>query len=134
MRLTAVFLVSALMGGCSNLILRDDDTTAETVGKVTTRAILILPTFFVSEAYIAKVKREEARQAKRAEQTVYFSAVCEKEGFINGTSDHTGCVSAKLDQSEPVQVNTGVITTQPRQQLLNTYCRTSSSGRSTICY
>jgi hypothetical protein len=112
----------------------NDDTTAETVGKVTTRAILVLPTFFLSKAAIAKAKREEAWQAKRAEQTIYFSAVCEKEGFAKGTAEHTGCVSARLDQLEPDQVNTNVIMTQPRQERLNTYCRTSSSGRSTICY
>lgn len=53
-------LLAVTLSGCSSLILRPDDTAAETTGKVAVRALLLLPTVFTSEVAINRVKQREA--------------------------------------------------------------------------
>lgn len=66
MRYTAWVLVGMLLlSGCSGLILRDKDSTGDTVGKVVTRVLLCPLTLCLSEAAIVGIKSEEEMQAWR---------------------------------------------------------------------
>jgi hypothetical protein len=131
-RIMVVMLLCVLMTGCSSLILREDDTAAETAGKVATRSLLVLPTLFQSERFIKKARLEEERAAVVAEQAVYFSAQCVNEGFAAGSAEHRGCLSVKQTQTEPVQVNNSNKVILMPQQRTSTTCY--SSGRWTNCY
>ena len=92
--------------GCSSLILREDDTTGQTVAKVATRSLIALPTLFMSEAHINNLKqaakRAEKRAEQRAEQAVRFGELCESEGYESGTPEYKSCLSVKQDQVERI--------------------------------
>lgn len=129
MKAIAILLLLSL-SGCSSLILRDDDTAAETTGKVVARSLLVLPTFFLSEVAIKKAKRREQFDRQRNDATVYFSSVCEKEGYTRDSAEHSACVSTKVSQAMP-EPQTVIVPVQG-QQRLRTTCH--SSGQFTTCY
>lgn len=114
MRMVLV-LVLVVTTGCSSLILREDDTTAERTGKVVTRVILAPATLLFSELGIHWAKNHEAWEAQLAEEARYYAALCEKDGFARGTAEHHGCVSAKMDAAHPPVVRSG-------SQRLSTSC------------
>ncbi len=91
MKTFGIILLCVSLVGCSSLILREDDTTKQTVAKVTTRVFLAPLTFFFSEAYISRLKRTanrtEQREKQRAEQAVRFGEMCEIEGYAPGTPE-----------------------------------------------
>ena len=80
MKILGIMLLCVSVSGCSSLILREDDTTGQTVTKVATRAFLAPLTLFFSEAYIDNLTRTTRRAELRAEQAVRFGKVCEGEG------------------------------------------------------
>lgn len=132
MKIVIAILLMCLTG-CSGLILRDDDTAAQTTGKVVTRSLLIVPTLFWSEAFIAKAKREEAFAKQWNEASVYFAAKCEAEGYPKGSAEHPGCVSTKLNAAMPQQQTVVMPMPMPmQQQRFSTTCY--SSGAYTRCY
>jgi hypothetical protein len=104
MKTLGIMLLCLFVAGCSSLILREDDTTGETVAKVATRSLIALPTLFMSEAHINNLKqaakRAEKRAEQRAEQAVRFGELCESEGYEFGTAEYKSCVSVKLNQVE----------------------------------
>ena len=54
--------ITMLLSGCSSLVLRDDDTTAQKSGKVATRIVLGIATLGLSELDIKNARKEiEAR-------------------------------------------------------------------------
>lgn len=104
MKTLGIMLLCLFVAGCSSLILREDDTTGQTVTKVATRALIALPTFFMSEAHIDNLtrtaKRAELLAELRAEQAVRFGKICEGEGYESGTPEYKSCLSLKLNQVE----------------------------------
>lgn len=106
MKTFGIMLLCVSVVGCSSLILRDDDTTRQTVAKVTTRVVLAPLTLFLSEGYIGKLTRKanriEQREKQRAEQAVRFGEMCEIEGYAPGTPEHLRCLSGKQDQVERI--------------------------------
>jgi hypothetical protein len=66
-----LILLSSLIN-CSSLVIRNDDTGEEVFGKVITRIIIVIPTFFVSEAYIRQetIKYEESLRKINFESTL----------------------------------------------------------------
>lgn len=104
MKTFGMILLCVSLVGCSSLIVRDDDTTGQKVGKVTTRVVLAPFTLFLSEYYIGKLtraaNRAEQRTKQRAEQAVRFGEMCEIEGNAPGTPEHLRCLSGKQDQVE----------------------------------
>lgn len=58
--------------GCSSLIVRETDSTAEITGKVVARGILVLPTLFISEIGIAQAKQEEQRAVEQQHYQDWF--------------------------------------------------------------
>jgi hypothetical protein len=106
MKTFGIILLCVSLVGCSSLILREDDTTRQTVAKVTTRVFLAPLTLFLSEGYISRLKRiairAEQREKQRAEQAVRFGEMCEIEGYAPGTLEHRSCLSGKQDQVERI--------------------------------
>ena len=106
MKTLGTVLLCLSMASCSSLILREDDTTGQTVAKVATRSIFVLPTLFLSEVYIRNeeliAKRAEQRAQQRAEQAVYFGKLCENEGYESGTPEYKSCLSIKQVQVERI--------------------------------
>lgn len=70
--------ICLVLPGCSTLILRDDDTAGQTVAKVATRSIIVLPTLFWSETFIRIAKDDEFRHAEMHTKIAYFLAQCKK--------------------------------------------------------
>jgi hypothetical protein len=102
MKTFGILLLCVSLVGCSSLILREDDTTRQRVGKVTTRVFLAPLTLFLSEHYISKLKRTEQRAKQQAEQAVRFGEMCEIEGYAPRTPEHLRCLSGKQDQVERI--------------------------------
>ncbi len=106
MKTLGIMLLCASVGGCSSLILREDDTTGQTVAKVATRAFLAPLTLFFSESHISNLKRTAKRTEQlaeqRAEQAVRFGKMCEMEGYESGTPEYMSCLSSKQDQAERI--------------------------------
>ncbi len=102
MKTFGIILLCVSLVGCSSLIVREDDTTKQSVAKVTTRVFLAPLTLFLSERYISKLKRTEQRAKQQAEQAVRFGEMCEIEGYAPGTPEHLRCLSGKQDQVERI--------------------------------
>jgi len=135
MKTSCLLFICLSLVGCSSLILRDEDTTGQTVAKVAARTVLLLPTFFQSEVFIEHARRQEESRARYLQQGLYVASLCEKEGFAYGTPEYRSCVSVKRAQLIPAEPQRQVIMMPmfPAAQQ-STYCYTSSSGRSTTCY
>lgn len=61
-----------VMTGCSGLILRDDDSMAETTGKVAARTIMAIPSLLASEIVIGTIQQNEQRAASQAQYQDWF--------------------------------------------------------------
>lgn len=135
MKTSCLLFICLSLVGCSSLILRDEDTTGQTVAKVATRSVLALPTLIWSEVFIKEARLEEEWKARYAQQSIYLGVFCENEGFAVGTPEHGSCVVVKRAQLIPAEPQRQVIMMPmfPAAQQ-STYCYTSSSGRSTTCY
>ena len=135
MKPVGILLLCLTISGCSSLILRDDDTTGQTVAKVAARTILVIPTLIWSEVFIERAKNNEAAAAMQGAQVMYFGKVCEKEGYMAGSPENASCILVKQGQMAPVSAgsNVGVLMVPPTPRH-STTCFSSGSGRSVTCY
>lgn len=60
------------LSGCSGLILRDNDSSSETAGKVAARVLLCPATLCISEIGIAEAKQEEQRAVEAQRYAEWF--------------------------------------------------------------
>ena len=135
MKTVGMMLLCLLLSGCSSLILRDDDTTGDTVAKVATRSLLVLPTLLWSEVFIQRARLNEEWAAKQAEQAMYFGKECEKEGYATDTPEHASCLSVKRDQLAPAGTGGGVgVLVMPPAPRHSTTCYSGGTGRYVTCY
>jgi hypothetical protein len=135
MKTLGIVVLCLSLSGCSSLILRDDDTTGQTVAKVTARSLLAPVTLLWSEAFIKKAKEEEAEADRWVQRAVYFNAKCQKEGYAPGTAEHTACVSMGYDsfRSQDNQAVMPLLMMPPAPRHSAT-CYSGGSGRYVTCY
>ena len=122
MKTLGTVLLCLSVAGCSSLILREDDTTGQTVAKVATRSLIALPTLFISEAHINNLKqvakRAEQLAEQRAEQAVRFGKLCESEGYEFGTPEYKSCFSVKQDQVERISSGNNEVNFTPNYRAI----------------
>ncbi len=93
MKTLGIVLFCLFVASCSSLILREDDTTGQTIAKVATRSLIALPTLFMSEAHISNLKRT----AKRTELRQNRLCALENSVKVKATSlEHRNTRAASL--------------------------------------
>ncbi len=102
MKTFGIILLCGSLVSCSSLIVREDDTTTQSLTKVTTRIFLAPFTLFLSERYISQLKLTEHQTKQKAEQAVRFGEMCVIGGYTPGTPEHLRCLSGKQDQVERI--------------------------------
>ncbi len=68
-------LALLVLGGCSSLILREDDSGLETTGKVVARVLLCPVTICLSELEISETRQREIRAWKEQEYRHWLSTL-----------------------------------------------------------
>lgn len=124
-----LFLIMGLLSGmleisgCSGLILRDNDSTLETTGKVFTRVLGCAATFCTSEIIVSAIKDHEERDEENRNYVRWFRSLSPEQQ--ERERDRQAHLDAARIQALGMIVGSGVFAPTPR---LQTNCTTNRIG------